>query len=332
MKKIFKKISILALIATVFACNESDLVIDGVLNNTTSGGFLRTLVINGTTVQSGVNFSNASLTFGKDETPFSLILEAQDANNGNDVEKIEAYFSFKKNSAAKPTETIPVLWKTFLPADMTTGSVGLPNLAVATTLGEIRTTLAITQNQYSGGDQFFATFKYIMKDGRVFTNTNSNANVVGGIYMRSPFKYTLNVVCPITESLAGAHTYVTTNMKAGTGGGVSGASCGGTVEGTVTWTDTATAGVYTTTDLGFGQFSSTCWGDSPATSAGARVRWFCDNLVTGGADQYGDTYAYTITAASGSKITISWKNTWGDAGTTVITRAGGANWPTIFNK
>jgi hypothetical protein len=27
---------------------------------------------------------------------------------------------------------------------------------------------------------------------------------------------------PITESLAGAHTYVTTNMKAGTGGGVSG--------------------------------------------------------------------------------------------------------------
>jgi hypothetical protein len=96
---------------------------------------------------------------------------------------------------------------------MTTGRVGLPTLAVATTLGEIRTTLAITQTQYSGGDQFFATFKYIMKDGRVF-NTNSNANVVGGIYMRSPFKYTLNVVCPITESLAGAHTYVTTNMKA----------------------------------------------------------------------------------------------------------------------
>jgi hypothetical protein len=34
----------------------------------------------------------------------------------------------------------------------------------------------------------------------------------------------------------------------------------------------------------------------------------------------GDTYA-TITAASGSKI--SWISTYGDAGTTVITRAGG---------
>jgi hypothetical protein len=94
------------------------------------------------------------------------------------------------------------------------GTVGLPTLAFATTLGQIRTALAITTTQYSGGDQFYVTFKYIMKDGRVFTNSNSNANVVGGAYMRSPFKYTLNVVCPITESLAGAHTYVT-NMKAG---------------------------------------------------------------------------------------------------------------------
>jgi hypothetical protein len=59
MKKYLKKISILALIQTVFACNDSDLVIDGVLNDTTSGGFLRTLVINGTMVQSGVNLTQA---------------------------------------------------------------------------------------------------------------------------------------------------------------------------------------------------------------------------------------------------------------------------------
>jgi hypothetical protein len=70
-------------------------------------------------------------------------------------------------------------------------------------------------------------------------------------------------------------------------------------------------------------------GDSPATSAGARVRWFCDNLVTGGADQYGDTYAYTITAEIKSRFL---GRTYGDAGTTVITRAGGANWPTILTN
>jgi hypothetical protein len=332
MKKIFKKISLLALIVTIFSCYDSDLVIDNVLKNTTSGGFLRTLAINGTTYASGVNFTSANLTFGSDATPFTLLLELQDESKGENIEKIEAYFSFKKNSVATPVETTPLLWKTFSPDTFTPGTVGLPTLAFATTLGQIRTALAITTAQYSGGDQFYVTFKYIMKDGRVFTNTNSNANVVGGAYMRSPFKYTLNVVCPITESLAGAHTYVTNSMKAGSGGGISGASCGGTVTGTVTFGATPTPGVYTTTDLGFGQFSSSCWGDSPATSAGARIRWFCNNLVTGGGDQYGDTYAYTITAASGSKITITWINTYGDAGTTVITRAGGANWPAIFTR
>jgi hypothetical protein len=137
------------------------------------------------------------------------------------------------------------------------------------------------------------------------------------VALRSPFKYTLNVVCPITESLA--HTYVTNEGRIWRRG----------IQEPVVeplpellHLGTATPGVYTTTDLGFGQFGSTCWGDSPATSAGARVRWFCNNLVTGGGDQYGDTYT-TITAASGSKITIAWISTYGDAGTTVITRAGG---------
>jgi hypothetical protein len=37
MKKYLKKISLLALIVTVFSCNDSD--IDSVLKNTTSGGF-----------------------------------------------------------------------------------------------------------------------------------------------------------------------------------------------------------------------------------------------------------------------------------------------------
>jgi hypothetical protein len=77
-------------------------------------------------------------------------------------------------------------------------------------------------------------------------------------------------------------------MKAGSEEDFRNQLCG-TVTGTVTFGAT-TPGVYTTTDLGFGQFGSTCWGDSPATSAGARVRWFCNNLVTGGGDQYGDTH------------------------------------------
>jgi hypothetical protein len=39
--------------------------------------------------------------------------------------------------------------------------------------------------------------------------------------------YNANVVCPITESLAGTHTFVTSNMKA------AGVACGTTVTGSV---------------------------------------------------------------------------------------------------
>jgi hypothetical protein len=63
--------------------------------------------------------------------------------------KIEAYFSFKKTVQSH----LPKLHQsTFLPADMTTGR--WVTKFSQTTLGEIRTTLAITQTQYSGGDQF----------------------------------------------------------------------------------------------------------------------------------------------------------------------------------
>jgi hypothetical protein len=55
--------------------------------------------------------------------------------------------------------------------------------------------------------------------------------------------YNANVVCPITESLAGTHTFVTSNMKA------AGVACGTTVTGSVVFGATATPGVYTISDL-----------------------------------------------------------------------------------
>jgi hypothetical protein len=56
------------------------------------------------------------------------LLELQDESKGENVEKIEAYFSFKKNSVATPAETTPLLWKTFhllhsLPAVVTNFSI-----------------------------------------------------------------------------------------------------------------------------------------------------------------------------------------------------------------
>jgi hypothetical protein len=76
------------------------------------------------------------------------------------------------------------------------------------------------------------------------------------------------------------------------------------------WT-TATPGVYTTRILDSVNLDRLV--GAIVLQHLLELEWFCNNLVTGGGDQYGDTYTYTITAASGSKITIAWISTYGDA-------------------
>lgn len=322
MKKLINSARLLLIALTLFSCSEGDNIIDSVLSDTViGGGTLRTIT----------PITSPTIALGNANAKFEVTVEIQDPKNGADTDKIDVYASFKDNFPADGNNSkTEVLIKTISASQFFAGTRELPFAIIVVTAAELKSKLVLTDAQYTGGDQFIIRLSQVMKDGRVFTNTNANANITGGAYFSSPFRYNANVVCPITENLAGSHTYVTTNMKKGAGG-PSGASCGGTVTGTVTWTATATPGVFTTSDLGFGQFGS-CWGDDPATGATARITWFCNNLVASGTDQYGDSYNYKITAAAGKTITIEWINTWGDAGTTVITRAGGGNWPTIFAK
>ncbi|MEM0575345.1 hypothetical protein [Flavobacterium polysaccharolyticum] len=317
MKKIFKSLSAVLLAVTLFSCNEGDNPIDTVLNDVTSGASLRTITV-----------GSSSIPLGDATGKFQVTLEVQDAKNGAETDKIDVYVSFKDNSTANGSNPKPeALLKSIPSSAFVKGTRELPFADVTVTIAELQTKLGLTTAQFTGADQFVIRVAQVLKDGRVFTRANSNSNVVGGAYFSSPFQYNANVVCPITESLAGAHTFVSTNMKKGP----SGSACGGSTTGTVTFGATATPGVYTISDMSFGQYGY-CWGDSDATSATARVTWFCDKLVASGTDFYGETYTFTIKSASGNKITLDWINSYGDSGTTEITRAGGANWPAIFAK
>jgi hypothetical protein len=119
---------------------------------------------------------------------------------------------------------------------------------------------------------------------------------------------------------------VSTNLQAITG------TCPTTpVTGTVTWTSLG-GGTYLTSDLGFGQYGTSCWGDSPATSAGAKFVDACGLITSGGTDQYGLIYIWTITGVSGPELSLSWVNDYGDSGDVVLTREGGADWPALFTQ
>jgi hypothetical protein len=318
MKKIFKSLSILILTVLVFSCTEGDNPIDTVLNDVTSGAALRT-----------VQIASPAIALGDPTGKFEVKLEVQDAQNGAATDKIDVYASFKDNNIADGNNTkVEKIIKSIPSTSFVAGTRELPFANVVVTTAELKTTLGLTDSQFTGGDQFVIRLAQVLKDGRVFTRANSNSNVVGGAYFSSPFQYNANVVCPITESLAGTHTYVTSNMKAGTAG----TPCGSTVSGSVVFGATATAGVYTISDMSFGLQGSVCWSDDPAYSASSRVTWFCSNLVSSGVDKYGDSYTYRITSCAGNRMTITWVNTYNDSATTVLTRAGGANWPAIFAK
>jgi hypothetical protein len=334
MKKSFSKIVALAFLVVLSSCGDSDNSIDKMLDETSSGGFLRTIELNGVVIQTGIPFNSAGISLGSDNSPFTLVLEAQDNKNGADMDRVDVYLQYLNNNDGPVASTDEIFWKSYQPSDFSIGPIGLPRLNFASTLGEIRQGLNINDDQYGGGDQFIVVFKYVMKDGRIFSWDNSNSNVVGGVYIRSPFKYTLNVECPITESLAGTHSYNSYNLRRGPAGT---SACGPT-SGTVVWSSTVPGsteelaeGTYYTSDFSFGMYA-VCWGDPPATSNSARVKWFCRSIITEGVDFYSDSFTYTMVNVSGAVMTIDWINGYGDRGRVEITREGGLDWPEIFQN
>ncbi|MEO1011739.1 MAG: hypothetical protein AAFX53_10570 [Bacteroidota bacterium] len=190
------------------------------------------------------------------------------------------------------------------------------------------------------GDVLAISTRFTMDDGRVLDvipptvegNTSGTRVPVGGtgtnIATTVLFTTVINYPVSCPSALGGAHTFVSTDLVAAN----SPSACPtGEVTGTVTWTDQG-GGTYLTSDLGFGQYESSCWSDGPATSGAATFREVCGEIISGGADQYGLIYTWVITDVSGSELTMTWTNDYADSGTVVITREGGADWPDLFTN
>lgn len=315
MKNIVLKSTLFSFVFLLFACSDTEKVIDEVFDNTTSGGILRTLE------------AETDIEFNDPNVVLSFLLEVQDEEDGDLSDRVEVYASFTDNANAGANSMDEVLLATIPSSQFILGN-RLPRVAYSIGIAELEAAFGMTTDDYTGGDTFLIRFELVFKDGRRWSNYNASQTVLGNLFLGTPFVYNANVVCPFNgQSLAGTHTFVTTDMfRPGAN------PCGGTVTGTVTWGNTNTEGSYTTSDFSFGMFESDCWNDGPATSSNARVVWFCSNLNTAGADQYGESWSYTIISVSGPTMVIEFVSTYqtGEGGVTTLTRAGGENWPSIF--
>lgn len=207
--------------------------------------------------------------------------------------------------------------------------ISLPQDFTLTSTDIIAAFPEITSNtDFQVGDVLTLTTQFVMDDGRILdiVNEDGTSNTGTNIQTTVLFNSVINYPVACTSNLGGTHSYVSTNFQA-----ITGTCPTGETAGTVVWTDLG-GGAYTTSDLGFGQYGTTCWNDTPATSGGATFNDACNLIISGGLDQYGLTYIWEITDVTGPELSISWTNDYGDSGDVVITREGGEDWPALFTQ
>ena len=318
MKKYFKQI--LPLLVGLFflqSCEEGDQTVDYVFDNVSRGATLRTM-----------NLISPSFDLLDPNSVFSVLLEYRDNEQGALLQSYVVYAGYQHNNddgndISKPEVQIDVINA----SDFTNGPNNFPQHTYTASLSAVLGALGIDFDDTNAGDQVQFRMELNLVDGRTFTN-NASGNVTGGSFFSSPFAYNANLAC--ASAIGGTFDYVSTNLKAGYGG-----PCPtDPVTGQVTWTDQG-GGNYLSSDLGFGQYGSSCWGDSPATSAGAIIIDVCNEINPGGVgglDQYGLTYVYTITQVDGADLYISWENDYADSGDVVLTRTDGSVWPPLFTS
>jgi hypothetical protein len=248
---------------------------------------------------------------------YQVILEEDDPQRGKLLGSVDVFIKHRRGAAVTSEVKLRTIAASEFTADPETK---LPRTTVTVTAEEAKTALGLTDANLEGGDAFEIRFLLTLTDGRTFTNANASEPIRGTAFFASPFLYRATVAC--NSTMAGTHTFSTTNITAGAGG--SAGACGGTVTGTVTFEEVAgKVGVFKVSDVSFGQFGC-AWDDTPPGGS-VLLNDACGKLSFSGIDKYGDSYSISGVTLDGNKLTFTWENTYGDSGVTTITKESG-NW------
>lgn len=134
----------------------------------------------------------------------------------------------------------------------------------------------------------------------------------------------LSLIQGCDSALEGTYQYSTINAFTPDGGGT---SVPGPLTGNVTFSRVGD-GLYQISDSSFGAFAQ--FPGYQPTSNGVRIEDFCGKLTFKTANQYGDTFSITNIVVAGNKLTFRWSTSYGEVGTTTLTRTDGTNWPNLF--
>jgi len=214
----------------------------------------------------------------------------------------------------------------------TNAESGLPGTSRSWTFQEVLDVFGFQPDDINGGDafNFFATLK--RDDGKEFNTVNTGDNIESSAPFSGFFRFTMNVIC--SSELEG-DLFVT-----GTGW------CG-----TVFDTDPDTGDPYKITlvnegdgvynivngDFAFGAYQA-CYGPTATLptdgtadpSQTLRLQDACNNMSFTGVSRWGEVYQINDLSVTGPDLYIDWNNDYPpEAGTAVLTRCDGKDWPPL---
>ena len=194
MKNWFKYITILfagaALLVT--SCEDSDMVVDQVVDGTERGAILRTVSIDQNEIIFDLN--NQVLIDGG----FSTTVEVQDTEDGGLLSEIEVYVGFRDNTSGGADSKAEVLLETIPAAEGVTGEFGFPRYTFSAGFEELQSALGLPGDAFFGGDTFTVRFELVLTDGRRYS-FEDNTGTLTGSFFSSPFLYNANVVCFVPD-------------------------------------------------------------------------------------------------------------------------------------
>jgi hypothetical protein len=216
-------------------------------------------------------------------------------SEAKDIKTVNLFIEFVPNGGTPdPENEQQLLTVTAYPDTVVVTEEALLDIAAKSSLDEL-----------NAGDRWVVKYQVILTNGKVLTNA-----------VRT------NITFTCQSDLAGTYDYSTTNIVAGPGGVV--AACGGTATGSGTLTEVS-SGTYTFSDNAFGLLIC-LYNDAPSVGT-LNFNDLCGKVSWSGGDQYGDTYTMTLVSNTGEALTFDWENTYGDGGTTTLTRTDDKEWP-----
>lgn len=208
MKNIFKYISLLTISLVLFqSCDEGDQTVDFVFDNVTRGATLKTIEI-----------VSPNFDFGDPSVEWSVLVEYRDHLDGTNLSEVGIYVTHIGANGASPEAFVKTI-----PASDFTGNGPAPEMfpqgELKASLTEVLNALGFSEGDYEATDQFVMRMDLVLKDGRTFTN-NASGNVTGGSFFSSPFQYSAQFFCNLTDaSLFDGNWVVTVDTWADYGAG-----------------------------------------------------------------------------------------------------------------